>query len=334
MASRKLLSIVTPCYNEEGSVRECYERVRRIMEEQLPDLDYEHIFADNCSLDSTAEILRDIAGQDSRVKVILNSRNFGAPRSMFNAQRAAYGDAVIAYLPADLQDPPELIPEMVRLWQSGYEVVYGRRAQREENGLLFAMRRIFYQTVNRFASYQVPPNAGDFQLLDRKVMDALRQCDDYFPYVRGMIAGCGFRTVGLDYQMVRRKEGKSKANWYVLIDQAINAIISVSQVPLRFALLAGFALSALSILYSIITFVTVLLRGSDAEHGVPTVAVGLFFFAGVQLFFLGLLGEYVGAVHAIVRRRPMVIERERINFDPPAEAPAAQRQTQREPAQP
>src|SRR5262249_30721304 len=160
-----------------------------------------HIFADNCSTDRTPEILRKIAKLDKRVKVIFNAANFGAARSLLNAQRAASGDVVVAYMPADLQDPPELIPDMEALWERGYQVVYAVRADREENKLLFALRRVFYRLVSASARFQVPVNAGDFQVVDRTVVEALRHSRDYYPYVRGMIASYGFRSIGVSYKM-------------------------------------------------------------------------------------------------------------------------------------
>ncbi|MGJ4945772.1 glycosyltransferase family 2 protein [Bradyrhizobium sp. HKCCYLS1011] len=310
---RKLLSVVTPCYNEENNVEACWTRLRAILE-AMPDYDYEHIFADNCSTDRTPEILREIAAKDHRVKVIFNAANFGAARSLLNAQRAASGDVVVAYMPADLQDPPELIPDMVALWERGYQVVYGVRADRDENKLLFALRRLFYRIVNASARFQVPVNAGDFQVVDRTVIEALRHSRDYYPYVRGMIASYGFRSIGVNYKMTRRTADKSKANWFVLIDQAINAVISVSQTPLRIAMFVGFCLALLSVLYGLLQLILVLFLGVSAPPGVTTLMIAVFFLSGGQLFFMGLIGEYVGAVHAMVRERPMVIERERVNF--------------------
>jgi polyisoprenyl-phosphate glycosyltransferase len=310
---RKLLSVVTPCFNEENNIETCWTRVRSIVE-TMQAYDYEHIFADNCSTDRTADILRKIAAQDHRVKVIFNAANFGAARSLLNAQRAASGDVVVAYMPADLQDPPELIPDMIALWERGYQVVYGVRADREENRLLFALRRIFYKLVNASARFQVPVNAGDFQVVDHTVIEALRHSRDYYPYVRGMIASYGFRSIGVNYKMTRRTADKSKANWFVLIDQAINAVISVSQTPLRIAMFVGFCLSLLSIIYGLMQLLLVLFFGVSAPPGITTLIIAFFFLSGGQLFFMGLIGEYVGAVHAMVRERPMVIEHERVNF--------------------
>lgn len=314
MPARRLISVVTPCYNEQDNAAACYDAVRRVFESELREYEYEHIFADNASTDKTAEVLRDLAARDPRVRVILNSRNFGALPSNFNALLASRGDASLVSLPADLQDPPEVLPQMVRLWEQGYEVVYGIRQQREETFVLRSLRRVFYRVVNGLSHTPLPVDAGEFQLVDRAVVNALRNFDDYFPYLRGMIASCGFRTAGVPYRWVARKRGLSKANWYVLLDLALNAFVSFSNVPMRLCLLAGFAVSAASILYAIAQLVLALVQPRGGP-GVPTVIIALFLFGGIQLFFLGILGEYITAVHSQVRKRPLVIERERINFE-------------------
>jgi glycosyltransferase involved in cell wall biosynthesis len=313
----KKISIVTPCFNEEDNILNCYEVVKNLFETQLADYTFEHIFADNCSTDGSEIILRNLAEKDSRVKVILNSRNFGAPRSLFNALKSATGNPVVAYLPADLQDPPEKIPEMVKLWEGGYEVVYGQRQTRRESFVLEGLRKTFYRTINSLASFQLPLDAGEFQVLDQKVVATLREFEDEYPYVRGMIAACGFRSVGVPYEMKQRDFGVSKANWYLLIDQAINGIISFSQVPLRLALFLGCAIAIPSLFYAFYSAIRIAFFGSDAEAGIPTLVVSLFALSGIQLIFVGLLGEYIGSIHAHVRKRPLVIERERINFPSP-----------------
>jgi glycosyltransferase involved in cell wall biosynthesis len=215
---RKLISVVTPCFNEELTVTECYEAVKRIFPEQLPQYDYEHIFCDNASTDRTAELLRDLAARDPRVKVILNSRNFGPANSLFNGIINASGDAVLTMLPADLQDPPELLPTFVKHWEEGYEIVYGIRQTREESRLMVGIRKLFYRLVKRFADVSIPPDVGEFQLVDRCVIQALRQFDDHYPYIRGMIASCGFRSKGVPFTWRKRKRGFSKATSYLLID--------------------------------------------------------------------------------------------------------------------
>jgi glycosyltransferase involved in cell wall biosynthesis len=304
------------------TVTECYGAVKRIFAAQLPQYDYEHIFCDNASTDRTAELLRDLATKDSRVKVILNSRNFGPANSLFNGILNTSGDAVLTMLPADLQDPPELLPTFVRHWEEGHEIVYGIGQAREESRLMVWVRKLYYRLVKRFADVSIPPDVGEFQLVDRCVIQALRQFDDYYPYVRGMIASCGFRAIGVPYTWRKRKCGFSKASAYPLIDQGLNGLISFSKVPMRFCLLGGFLLAGLSILFAFVGFAANLLYYQElAPPGIPTLIVGLFLLSGVQLFFLGMLGEYVLAIHFQVRKRPLVIERGRINFGPaPQEA--------------
>ncbi len=311
----KKISIVTPVYNEEDNVAVCHETIRNLFADKLPGYDYEHIFCDNDSKDRTVEILRCIALSDARVKIIVNARNFGPLPNAFNGLLASSGDACIPLLAVDLQDPPELIPRFVEKWLSGYEVVYGIREKREESWMMRNTRRVFYRTVSRFSDFYIPPDAGEFQLIDQRVVKALRQFEDVNPYTRGMIASCGFRSTGIPYTWKRRSRGFSKNSLYNLIDQGLNGLISFSRVPLRFAMLSGFVLAALSLAYAFLSLVINLVFYRQlAASGVATLIVALFFFSGVQLCLIGLLGEYIGAIHFQVRKRPMVIERARFNF--------------------
>ena len=312
------ISVLTPCFDEAATVRDCHAAVRRLFETELADYDWEHVFCDNASTDSTVAILKELAREDPHVRVIVNARNFGPFRSAFNGLLATRGDAVVVFLAADLQDPPEMIVEFVRRWEQGYEVVFGVRTRREENALLAMARKLYYRLVTRFASTPIPPDVGEFQLVDRVVVEALRSFDDYYPYIRGMIASCGFRSIGIDYTWVARKKGVSKNRWYHLADQGLNGMISFSNVPMRVCLGAGFVLSILSFGYAAIQLLlNVIYFRQVAPAGTATLIVALFFFSGTQLFFLGVVGEYVMAIHSQVRRRPLVIERERINFPPP-----------------
>ncbi len=316
MAERKkIISIVTPCFNEETNVAPCYLAIKQLFEGPLAKYDYEHIFCDNASSDNTLLLLKGLAAQDSRVKVIVNARNFGALRSNYNGVLATTGDAVLVFLPADLQDPPEVIPEMVKHWEDGHEIVYGIRAERQEGLLLRTARRAFYRLVRRMADIDVPVDAGEFQLIDRKVVNSLRGFEDYYPYIRGMIASCGFRRIGVPYTWKKRQRGYSKARFYHLIDQALNAIISLSNVPMRLCMSFGFLVACLSILWGCLGLGWHLIHGRTAEAGIPTLIAAVFFFSGLQLFFFGVLGEYISAIHFQVRKRPLVIERERINFE-------------------
>jgi glycosyltransferase involved in cell wall biosynthesis len=313
---RKLLSVVTPCYNEEASIVHCYETVRDILTQELPEYDYEHIIADNASTDGTLALLRDIAGRDRRVKVIANARNFGPMRSHFNALLAASGDVVVVFVPADLQDPPELIPQFVRLWEKGHQVVYGIRAERQEGMVMRLVRSMYYQLVTRSSNFHIPPNVGDFQVIDKAVLRALRQFGDQYPYIRGMIFYCGFPSIGVPYTWRRRERGKSNNPLSKLIDQGLNGWLTFSNLPLRLAMVAGIVIAAIGGLYGLVVLARYLFSSQPiAEPGITALMLALIIFSGFQLFFLGLLGEYVGSINTHTRHHPRVVERERINFD-------------------
>ena len=315
IAMRKTISIVTPCFNEEASVRECYETIKRVFDTELPGYDREHIFCDNASTDTTVEILRGIAAQDPSVKVIVNARNFGILRNNYNGVLAATGDAVVLFMPVDLQDPPELIPTFVKHWEAGTEIVYGIRAQREEALWLRSTRKLYYQMLSRLSYVDYPPNVGDYQLVDRKVIDAMKRIDDAQPFMRMMPFEVGYRAVGIPYTWRARKVGVSRNRFLHMVDQGINGLVSFSNAPVRIALWTGVAISMLSFLYSLAVFLLTLFGYVKAEAGIPTVILAVFFFGGIQLLFLGVIGEYVLAIFNQVRRRPIVFERERINFE-------------------
>ncbi len=315
MSDRQLISVVCAAWNEKENIVECCDEIIRVME-TLPEYDFELIVCDNDSTDGTLELLRTIAERDKRVKVIANSRNFGAARSAFNGLMATRGDAVIFAISADLQDPPSLIPRFVSTWKEGYQVVYGIRTKREESFFLTGMRKLYYKLVRRVADFNVPVDVGDFQLLDKKVVDALRRFDDYYPYTRGLIAQCGFKSIGIDYTQVARKRGTAKGKFFLLLDMGLNGLISFTNLPMRICMLAGLFIATASILFAFVQlFLLLFVTRSPSPPGIPTLIVALFFFSGVQLFFLGVLGEYISAIHFQVRKRPLVIENERINFD-------------------
>ncbi len=325
----KTITVVTPCLNEEENVAHCYKRVREIFAAELPEYRLEHIFADNASTDNTANLLREIAKTNSSVKVILNARNFGPFRSMFNALRYATGDAVIVFMPADLQDPPELIPEFVHHWEGGIEVVAGARTNRKESWPMRASRRIFYSIVNAFSDFEIPADVGEFQLIDRKVWRAVMSHDDHYPYIRGIIASCGFKRLTIPYDWGARERGISKNNLPRLIDQGLNGIFSFTNAPMRFCIYVGFALAGLCLLYALAAVLAFIFIPSIAPRGTMTIIVAIFFLSGVQLAFIGILGEYVTSIHAQVRRRPLVVERETINIAQDANSAASERKRNR-----
>ncbi|RTL61514.1 MAG: glycosyltransferase [Pseudonocardiaceae bacterium] len=313
----KTISVISPAYNEEENVRECHERVKRIFVEKLPDYQLEHIFADNASSDRTPEILQEMATEDENVKVIFNARNFGPFRSLFNALRYATGDAVLVFLAVDLQDPPELIPEFVQHWEQGIDIVAGARKNRQEARWLRFSRMVFYRIVNGLSDFELPPDVGEFQLVDRKVWAAMMQHEDHYPYVRGIIASVGFKRLIIPYDWGVRQRGKSKNNLLRLIDQALNGIFSFTNAPLRFCIYLGFAIAVLCLLYGVFSVLAFLFAPASAPRGIPTLIAALFFLSAVQMIFTGVLGEYVTSIHSQVRRRPLVIERGRLNIDQP-----------------
>jgi glycosyltransferase involved in cell wall biosynthesis len=310
----KKLSIITPCYNEEVNVEICANELKKVMSESLPNYRYEHIFADNASSDATLEKLRQLANKDKNIKVISNSRNVGPFRNMWNAMKSATGDAVVPLLPADLQDPPTVIPELVKNWENGFLVTYGVRANREESLLMRMARGLYYRIIKKFAAAVIPLNSGEFLLADKKVIDSILEVDDQYPYIRGLIAQTGVKSASVPYTWVKRERGKSKNSFISLIDQAINGFVSTSRVPARLALLGGFILSILGFCFAMFTILSVLLSDGSAPVGIPTIIVGIFMLGGVQLLFLGLIGEYILSIHGQVRRTPPMFETERINF--------------------
>ncbi len=312
----KKISVITPCFNEEAGVVDCVNEVQKIFEKSLPNYELEHIFCDNCSTDRTVKILKQIAKLDNRIKIIINSRNFGILKNTYNGVLSATGDAAILFMPVDLQDPPELISEFVKQWENGYEIVYGIRNKREEGFLIRTIRKAYYQLLSYCTYVDYPPDVGDYQLVDRVVLNAMKRIDDAQPFMRLMTFDCGFRSFGIPYTWRARKKGVSRNSLIHMFDQGMNGIISFSNLPLRLALFFGMILSGLSLFYALyVAFMVTLGQISTVGRGVPTVIVALFFFSGVQLLFMGVLGEYILAIYNQVRRRPLVIEKERVNFD-------------------
>ncbi len=312
---RKTISVVTPCYNEELNIAEAHAAVQRVFDDHLPQYQREHIFCDNASTDASAMMLRALAAKDPDVKVIFNARNFGPLKNTYNGVMAATGDAVLLFMPADLQDPPELLPQFVEKWESGYEIVYGVRAVREESWLMQGIRNTYYEILTRFSEVKVPPGVGDFQLVDRRVVEAMRQVHDNYPFQRMMTFEVGGSAHAMPYTWKARERGVSKNRLFALVDQGMNGFISFTTAPLRIGLYVGFLISLISVIYAVVSFIVHFIgAGRMAPPGVPTLIVAMFFFGGVQLFFMGLIAEYVLAIYGQVRSKPVVFERERLNF--------------------
>lgn len=308
------ISIVTPCFNEEGNVAECARRVKNVLEKNLSNYDYEHIFVDNSSTDNTSLILKDLAEKDFKIKVIINSRNVGPFRNMWIGMRHATGDLVVPMVPADMQDPPEIIPELVKEWTKGFLVVYGIRKNREESFVMRVIRKLYYKAVTKFSDEIIPVSAGEFMLLDRKVVDSFINIDDHYPYIRGLVAQTGVKSSEINYTWVKRNNGKSKNNFLDLIDQGINGFISTSRILLRFALFLGLVLSALGFIAAFITLLTVISGNHEFALGFPTLIISFFVVSGFQLIFLGIIGEYLQSVHRQVRKQPSVFSVEKYNL--------------------
>ena len=307
------ISVVTGCLNEEENVRRLYEAVKAVFA-GFEELDYEHIFIDNASTDRTVEELRALAAADQRVKVIVNNRNFGHIRSPYHAIFQASGDAVIT-MAADFQDPPELIAEFIRSWREGYQVVIGIKQATADSLLFGLVRRGYYRLIDRLSEVDLVRNFTGFGLYDREVIEALRQIDDPYPYFRGLICDLGFSRKELPFVQPPRARGFTKNNVYTLYDLAMLGITNHSKVPLRLATMLGFLSALISFLAALGYLVYKLVYWNQFSVGIAPVVIGLFFFGSIQLLVVGILGEYVGAIHTQVLKRPLVVERERINFN-------------------
>ena len=313
--TKRLISIVTPVYNEEETVKDCYLKTKQIFKASLHNYNYEHLFCDNGSSDNTVNVLKKIAENDKNIKLIINSRNFGVYKSMFNGVISTKGDATLLFLPSDLQDPVEILPDFVKKWEQGFDIVYGIRQTRSENLIMVFFRKLYYRLLSKITYVDYPYDVGDFQLVDKKIVNIIRSVKDYRPFLRLMTLDCGFSSVGIKYKWGKRNKGKSKFNIFSLLSIGINGLISFSIFPLRLCLYVGILISFLSLSYGIYLIIFILVNENIAPSGFPTLAISLFFFSGIQLFFIGILGEYIGAIYDQVRVKPLVIEKERINFD-------------------
>jgi polyisoprenyl-phosphate glycosyltransferase len=311
--SLKKICIMTPCYNEEQNVREVHRRVMA-MAAELPEYRIEHLFIDNASTDGTVTVLREMAAKDASVKVIVNARNFGVDRSGMHAFLQAEGDAV-GCLVADLQDPPELFVEMIREWEKGFPIVAAIKHASDESGLMYRMRTGYYRLVARLTNVQVLEHFTGFGLYDRSVVEQIRKnFRDPYPYFRGMIAELGLPMAKVYYTQKQRARGITSNNFYTLYDLAMLGITNLSKVPLRLVIFGGFISAAISFLLGVFYLLYKLVFWSHFTVGMAPVVLGLFFLGSVQLIALGIIGEYVGAIHTTVLNRPMVTEKERINF--------------------
>jgi glycosyltransferase involved in cell wall biosynthesis len=308
----KTITVVSGCYNEEDNLDELLRRVWAIAA-KFPAYHWEYIIIDNCSTDRSPEILRQAATVDRRLKVILNARNFGHIRSNYYGLIQAQGDAAI-FLASDLQDPPELIEKFLPLWEAGWKAVAAVKTESDESAVFFLVRKIYYHLVSRLAEVDLLRNFHGFGLYDRVLVEHLRNSEDPYPYLRGQISEIGYPVARVPFVQPRRKRGFSKNNFYTLFDMAMLGFTNHTKVPLRLATMVGFAMSVGCLLVSFVYLIYKLINWNNFALGTAPIVVGLFFIGSVQLFFIGVLGEYIGAVHTKVTKRPLVVERERLNF--------------------
>lgn len=313
MSDRKHISLVAPCYNEKDNIPELFDRVRAAMS-AFPQYTWDLLLIDNSSTDGTIEVIREMSKRHAELRAIINARNFGHIRSPHHALCQTDADATI-FLASDLQDPPELIPDFIRKWEHGAKIVVAVKQQEESSFVIKYVRKFYYRLLDRLADVPVIKDFTGFGLYDRVVMDALKTMNDPYPYFRGMLSEIGYSIETIPFFKPMRKRGLTKNNFYSLYDMAMLGITSHSKVPLRLATLAGFTLSAFSLLVSVVYLVMKLIYWDRFTAGMAPVLIGVFFFLSVQLFFIGLLGEYVGWIFTHVKNRPHVFERERIGFD-------------------
>ena len=308
----KLISIVTPTYNEIYNIDNLYLRLLKIWS-IYQNYNFELIIIDNASTDGTIEKLKEIARRDKRVKVIVNNKNYGHLRSPYWAMLQAHGDAVI-FMASDLQDPPETLPLFIDQWEAGYKVVLGVKPKSEASRIFHYFRKLYYRVLNAISSIELINDATGFGIYDKKVMDLIRDINDPNPYFRGLVCELGYPIKTVEFKQAKRLRGITKNNFYTLYDMAIMGFINYSLIPMRMASLCGIILGGISFFLAIIFIFIKIFWWSHIPLGVAPIAIGIFFLMGLMLIFIGLLGEYVTSIIPYVKRRPIVIEAERINF--------------------
>lgn len=314
----KKISIMIPCYNEVENVVPMSEAVCGIMERELPEYDYELLFIDNCSMDGTRDKLSLICANNKKVKAILNVTNFGQFNSPFHGMCQTSGDCVVSMC-CDFQDPVEMIPFFVREWEKGHKIVSGIKTSSKENPVIYAMRSIYYKLIKGMSSVEMIEHFTGFGLYDKTFISLLKELDDPTPFLRGIVAeyGHGFNRIEIEYEQAKRRAGKTHNNFYSLYDAAMLSITSYTKVGLRLATFLGFLCSGVSLVIALIYLVLKLLHWHQFTAGYAPMVIGVFVLGSLQLFFIGLLGEYILNINTRVIRRPLVVEEKRLNFDEP-----------------
>ena len=314
MSQRKLITIAGGCYNEVENIEELYTRCCEMMKE-FPQYDFEFLFSDNYSTDGTRDLIRNLAKKDKRVKAIFNAANYGHIRSPFYGMLQAKGDAVVSMC-TDLQDPPEKIAEMIREWEKGAKVFIAVRSDTECGIVMESLRRLYYAVLRKASQEQsVVSGFTGFGLYDRSFMEALKLFKEPYPYFRGLVSEIGLKRVELPFVQPKRKHGVTKNNFFTLYDMAMTGFVNHTKLPLRLAVFSGVFIGIGSLLVALVYLVLKLIFWNTFTFGMAPLMIGLFFFSAVQLIFIGIIGEYIGAIWTQVKNRPLVIEEERINFD-------------------
>ena len=309
----KKISVIIPTYNEEENVPVLCPILVNIFTEQLPQYDYEIIFIDNDSQDLTREKLKELCSLNPKVKAIFNAKNFGQMKSPYYGLIQTTGDCAILMC-ADLQDPPQMIVDFIREWEQGFKIVTAIKHKSQENSLMYLMRTIYYKVIKSISEAEHIEHFTGFGLYDKQFIEVLRQIRDPLPYLRGIVGELGFRRKDIYYEQQKRQFGKSNNNWYSLYDIGMLGITSYSKIALRLATFLGFIISGISFLIAVIYFVLKLTNWDTFQLGLAPMVIGIFFLGSVQLFFIGLLGEYILNINARVIKRPLVVEEDRINF--------------------
>lgn len=310
----KTISVVVPCYNEEENVEAMALAVKEIFTKDLPGYEYELIFIDNDSRDSTREILRRLCEADRHVKGIFNAKNFGQFNSPYYGMLQSSGDCTIL-VACDFQDPVEMIPRFVNEWENGYKIVIGIKNSSQENRIMYWLRGCYYKMIKKLSDVEQIEQFTGFGLYDAQFVDVLRQLDDPTPFLRGIVAELGFRRKEINYDQPKRRAGKTSNNFYRLYDAAMLSITSYTKVGLRMATIFGSFCSAVSMVVAVVYLVMKLMYWDRFVAGMAPMLIGMCFLGSVQIFFIGLVGEYILSINSRVMKRPLVVEEERINFD-------------------
>ena len=309
---KKLISIVTPTFNEEKNIYSFSKEISIQM--QNLDYDYEHIIIDNASTDDTQNIINKLCAENKKVKAIFNRKNFGHIRSPYHAILQANGDAIIL-VAADFQDPPILIPKLIEKWRQGSDIVLLKRKKTQENIFLEFVKKLFYRIINLISETSLTEKTTGSGIFDKKIIEELKKIDEPYPYFRGLLTEITDNIDVIEFDQLKRSHGKSKNNFFTLFDIAMLGIIKHSKLPLRFMTVSGFVLSFFSLLVGLFFFIYKLLFWESFQLGLAPLILGLFFGISIQVFMLGIIGEYVGFILTQVRKMPLVIEKKRINFD-------------------